>query len=228
MYTPTKSVSLPHMNRTSDRQFGKIGHRETDLMQRRVVGIIFTVFCLLPGIACTPNSAKTAPRPVSSADVTDSLPPLKDPATVDQIQEYLRLSGAMDAFRLRWIAAVDANRSIGAPYWPESFWTDIKAEMQKTDLLPMFVTVYQHAVSKELMQEVLDSYHARGLEHIQGSLARFRLTAAQLAMTDDSKRLELAKTLEVINKVYAVYKPQIKAARIQYMADHPHWVDKYR
>jgi predicted nicotinamide N-methyase len=87
--------------------------------------------------------------------------------------------------------------------------------------------VYQHGVSKELMQEVLDSYHARGLEHLQGSLARFRFAIAQLEMRDDSNGVRLAKTLEVINKVYAVYKPQILAARAQYMADHPEWVDKH-
>jgi hypothetical protein len=197
-------------------------------MQRRLAAIILTLFCLLPGIACTPDAPKLTRPPASSADVTDSLPPLKDPATVDQIQEYLRLSGDMDAYRLRWIAAVDRNRSIGAPYWPESFWTDIKAEMKTTDLTPMFVAVYQHDVSKKLMQEVLDSYHARGLEHLQGSLARFRFALAQLGMRDDSNRVGLAKTLEVINKVYAVYKPQIKAARVQYMADHPDWVDKYQ
>jgi hypothetical protein len=197
-------------------------------MQQRVAGIIFTVFCLLPGIACTPDAAKTPRQTVSSADVTDSLAPVKDAATVDQIQEYLRLSGDMEAYRLRWIAAVDKNRSVGAPYWPESFWTDIKAEMQKTDLTPMFVTVYQHGVSKELMQEVLDSYDSHGLERVRGALAQFKLSVAQLAMKDDNKRLELAKTLEVINKVYAVYKPQIKAARTQYMADHPDWVDKYK
>ena len=197
-----------------------------EAMQRRAA-IILTVFCLLPGIACTPDNAKIARQSASSADVTDSLPPLKDPATVDQIREYLRLSGDMDAYRLRWIAAVDKNRALGSPYWPESFWTAIKAEMQTTDLTPMFVTMYQHDVSRELMQEVLDSYHAQGLEHLQGSLARFRIAGAQVEMRDDSNAVRLAKTLEVINKVYAVYKPQILAARAQYMADHPEWVDKH-
>ncbi len=197
-------------------------------MRRSVAGIILTVFCLLPGIACTQEAAKIPPHPVSSTDATDSLPPLKDPATVDQIHEYLRLSGDMDSYRLRWIAAVDKNRSIGSPYWPESFWTAIKTEMQQTDLTPMFVTMYQHDVSKELMQEVIDSYHAQGLEHVQGLMARFRFIAAQRAMTDDINKFTLAKTLEVINKVYAVYKPQIKAARVQYMAAHPDWVDKVK
>jgi hypothetical protein len=45
-------------------------------------------------------------------------------------------------------------------------------------------------------------------------------------MADDVEKLRLAKTLEVIEKVYANYKPQIKAAGARYRADHPNSVDK--
>jgi hypothetical protein len=106
----------------------------------------------------SPPFAQVSISPASS-DNSASLPPLQNPATEDQIREYLRLSGDLDSFRLRWIAAVDENHSIGEPYWPESFWAAIKAEMRKTDLMPMFITVYQHGVSKELMQKVIDAYH---------------------------------------------------------------------
>jgi hypothetical protein len=40
------------------------------------------------------------------------------------------------------------------------------------------------------------------------------------------EKLRLAKTLEVTEKVYANYKPQIKAASARYWADHPNSVDK--
>jgi hypothetical protein len=162
----------------------------------------------------------------ASSDVSTSFPPLADPAALDQINEYLRLSGDMDSFRSRWIAAVDKNRSIGAPYWPESFWTSLKAEMQKTDLMPMFVVFYQHSISKELMREVLDAYHTLGAEHFQGSPACLKLGDAELAKTADMDKLKFAKTQEVLAKVYAVYKPQIKSARAQYQAERPDWVDK--
>jgi hypothetical protein len=47
-----------------------------------------------------------------------------------------------------------------------------------------------------------------------------------LALVPDIDKLKLAKTEEVITKVYALYKPQIKAARARYLAEHPGWADK--
>src|ERR1039458_3072462 len=121
--------------------------------------IAFAVACCLQGTALaqvqrSPATASVPVSPLSWAPVT--LPPLKDPATVDQIREYLRLSGDLDSYRTRWIATSHKERSKGErQYWPESFWTDVKAEMGKTDLMPMFIAWYQHGVSRDLMQEVL-------------------------------------------------------------------------
>ena len=200
---------------------------------RRFLFYPLIVFSIAVGLFSIGNAqdkqATTISRvPISpfSSDNSLSLPPIKNPATNDQIREYLRLSGDLDSFRVRWIAALDKNRSIGAPYWPESFWTTLKAEMQRADLFPMFVTFYQHGISNELMQEVLDSYHTLGSEHFQGSPACFKLGDAELAMTADMDKLKLAKTNEVLTKVYDIYKPQIKAARARYLAEHPDWVDK--
>lgn len=196
------------------------------------------VFCSLIGFAIagslpgrgygqTQQAHTTVAMPISTAstDASGSLSPLQAPATVEQIREYLRLSGDMDAFRLSWIAALDKNRSIGAPYWPEEFWTALKAEMQKTDLMPLYVTLYQHGISKALMDEVLDAYHTLGSEHFKGSPACFKLGDAFLRMADDMDKLKLAKTQEVAIKIYDIYKPQIKAARVQYIAEHPDWKD---
>jgi protein TonB len=158
-----------------------------------------------------------APLP-AAPDNTVSLPPLADPATPDQIREYLRLSGDMDSFRAKWIAAVDKNRSIGAPYWPEAFWTDLKAEMQKTDLMPMYITLFQHEISRELMQRVLDAYKRFGADHFTESLECIELGGAELSMKADADKLTLAKTLEITKNVYAIYKPEIEAARMRYMA----------
>jgi hypothetical protein len=192
--------------------------------------ISFASAALIPvaGVAQEAQKPTVVRVPVSATapDVLDSRPPLKDPATIDQIKEYLRLSGDLDSFRARWIAAVDKNRSIGAPYWPESFWTAVKEELQKTDLMPMYIALYQHGISRELMQEVLDAYQRLGPDHFRGSLECHKLGDAELKMTADMDRIKLAKTQEAIFKVYAVYKPLIKAARARYLADHPEWVDK--
>ena len=97
--------------------------------------------------------------------------------------------------------------------------------MQKTDLMPLYVTLYQHGISKALMDEVLDAYHTLGSEHFKGSPACFKLGDAFLRMADDMDKLKLAKTQEVAIKIYDIYKPQIKAARVQYIAEHPDWKD---
>jgi hypothetical protein len=174
----------------------------------------------------TPTITPVPVSPVSAAS-SPSLPSLKDPATIDQIREYLRLSGDLESYRARWIAAVDKERAVGVRQaWPEPFWTDLKAEVGKTDLMPMFITMYQHGISRELMQEVLDTYHLVGATLFKLSPACFRLAIAQQAMADDTNQLRLAKTLEVTEKVYTRYKPQIIEASDQYLAEHPHSVDK--
>lgn len=192
--------------------------------------IVFVIASCLQGVCgAQPQAAPKSlrmPASQSSPDASSALPPMKDPATGDQIREYLRLSGEMEAYRGRWIAAVDKNRSIGAPYWPESFWTSIKAEMGKTDLMPMFIIWYQHGISRDLMQEVLNTYHTVGATLFNISPARFKLAAAEHAMENDTDKLRLAKTLEVIQKVYTIYKPQIAAARASYLVEHPDMVGK--
>lgn len=97
--------------------------------------------------------------------------------------------------------------------------------MQQTDLTPMFINLYQHGVSKDLMQEVNNTYHSLGRNHFQGSDACVKLGEAQLKLADDMNTLKLAKTQEVITSVYAEYRPRIKAARKKYLAEHPDWKD---
>jgi len=192
--------------------------------------IVMVVASFLPGIGHPQNDPRPkivrTPVPVGQDDTSASLSPLDDPATAEQIREYLRVSGDMDSFRQRWIAAVDENRSLGAPYWPEEFWTDFKTEMQKSDLMPMFVTLYQHGISRSLMQDVLDAYHTLGTANFKGSPACFKLGNAELALADDMDKLKLAKTMELAARVYDAHKPQIKAARVRYMAEHPDYRDK--
>jgi hypothetical protein len=193
--------------------------------------IVLAFACCLPAVCFalnlqSPKVVRVVPiSPASPETVT--LTPLKDPATVDQIREYLRLSGELEAYRARWTAALDKQRSIGVhQYWPEAFWASVKNEMQKEDLVPMYITLYQHGISRDLMQNVLDTYHTVGATLFKLSPACYKFTLAEFTMKDDAKQLTLAKTLEVMGRVYPVYKPQIKAASDRYLADHPNPVNK--
>jgi hypothetical protein len=187
--------------------------------------VTLVVLALRTGLAQqakTPQFAKATIEPARPVELAS----LKDHATEGQIREYFQLSGELNDYRERWIGAVDKNRSIGAPYWPESFWIDLKAEMRKTDLAPMRITLYQHYVSRATMKEVIDAYHSLGAANFTGSPMCFKLGEIQLEMKDDADKLTLAKTQEVTLNVYARYKSQIAAARVKYEAEHPGWVNK--
>lgn len=158
---------------------------------------------------------------------SNQLAPIDNHASEEQIRTYLQLSGELNDYRQRWIAAVDKNRSIGAPYWPESFWTDLKAEMQKFDLVPMYITLYQHYVSQPSMQDVIDAYKSLGPANFPGSPACVKWSETRLGMQADADKLTFSNTQQVIQGVYAKYKPQIAAARVKYKAEHPDWIDKY-
>jgi hypothetical protein len=157
----------------------------------------------------------------------ETLAPIPDAATPEQIREYLTLSGEVESFRERWVAALDLERSkgMGAPYWPDEYWQAMREAMQHDDLVPMFIELYQHGLSKQLMQEILDTYHANGADHFQGSPACFKLGAADAALAHDMDKLKLAETTTVLSRVSEVWKPKIKEARAQYLAAHPDFKD---
>lgn len=147
------------------------------------------------------------------------------PATVEQFREYLKLSRVGEIWRAGWMDALEANRSKGEPYWPESFWTDVRDEMQKTDLAPFILEVYRPYISGDMMDAVNAALQKQ-------SLAEFATTSlgSQFCKLWDSgqeagKRATLNLTLEISERVYEWHKVEIKAARAKYLAEHPAWKD---
>jgi hypothetical protein len=175
------------------------------------------VFCADLGRAQQTEPSLAKP----TSDIANPPSTIQDPATEAQVREYLRVSGEAEEFRKSWIAALEKNHSNGAPYWPKSFWQALTDEMQHTDLVPMYVTFFQHGVSRELMQEVIDGYRERGREHFTGSPECLKLGAAVAADQEEWEKLKLGQTQAVFSKVYSEYKPQIKASRARYMVEHP-------
>lgn len=168
--------------------------------------------------------ADNAEKPQTAAPEAEiTLAPMKKAATVQQIQEYLRLSGDVEIYRERWIALVDAKRSEGKPYWPDAFWTSVEDEMRKTDLTPSFVMIFQHAVSKKLMKQLLGACRKHTVEECRLTPEYAELYQAEQAVNADVDRMQRARTNEIIRRVFATYKPQIEAARARYAADHPDW-----
>jgi hypothetical protein len=201
------------------------------MLQTRFLRLVLCVIVVsFPG-ACRAQdkpAQQTARTPATQTlpDLLSSLTPLKNAATDEQIREYLYWSRAVDDYRTAWIAGVDNNRSHSKPYWPETFWADIKTEMQNTDLVPMFVIWYRHTISRQLMDKVLDAYHKLGRDHFPGSPMCTEMGNAESPMKAQWDQLTVLMTRQVIAKVYTADKPQIDAARARYLAEHPGWKDQ--
>jgi hypothetical protein len=58
--------------------------------------------------------------------------------------------------------------------------------MRNADLTPMFIVLFQHGVSLDLMGEILESYRRLGADHFAGSPACAKLGEAEVAMQADT------------------------------------------
>ena len=197
-------------------------------MRLTIPGLILAVASALAAPVALPAQTRTIVIKSSKtvALPTPALSALSNAATAAQIREYVALSGELDAYRARWVAALDGNHSLGAPYWPESFWTAMKTSMEQVDLLPMFTTWFQHTVTQDLMQQIIATYRSQGADHFQGSPACFALGATQVPLRSEMDKLTLANTLAVLDEVYDTHKPEIKTARAAYLAAHPDYKDQ--
>ncbi len=151
-----------------------------------------------------------------------SMTPVKDAATDSQIREYLQFSHAIEDYKVAWISGVDKSKARSQPYLPDSYWMDMKREMQDTDLAPAFTVWFKHTVSSDLMDKVLDAYLKLGRK-FPGSEMCIALGKAQSPMGDQWNQLTVLLTRQVIAKVYAADKAKIDEARAQYAAEHPGW-----
>ena len=90
--------------------------------------------------------------------------------------------------------------------------------------------VHCHAAARSFARadagDVLDTYHKVGATLFLVSPAGFRLRSAEAAVEDDTQKVKLAETLEVLHRVNAAYQPEIRAARAKYLAEHPGYVGK--
>jgi hypothetical protein len=187
-----------------------------------VVAIVTLPSAIVRGQQANPTNSKLTIQSTQS----NGLAPIQNHATDEQLRKYFELSGELNLQRQRWVMALDENRSIGAPYWPESFWTDLKLEMLKFDLAPGYIGLYQHYISKETMQSVIDAYKSLGPENFPGSEACVKWSEQRRGMEDDANKLNLSNLMQINDAVYARYKAQIASARVKYKTEHPDWVDK--
>ena len=193
--------------------------RQTRIM-RLVVFAIFTF-----GVSIGYAKEKKAPQVDPLAPVNEllhSMTPVKNAATDDQVREYLQFSHVVEDYKTAWMAGVDKNRARSQPYLPDSYWADIKTEIQDTDLARHFTVWFKHTVSSELMDKVLDAYLKLG-KNFPGSPMCTEIGKAQAPMGDQWNQLTVLLARQVMAKVNMADKAKIDDARAQYAADHPGW-----
>jgi len=123
------------------------------------------------------------------------------------------------------LRSLDENRQLGAPYWPESFWTDVQEAMKTQDLATMVFFVYSDTYSYETMEEVNSLLSKGGREAYLASPVGAAFCAKWDARQAEGKKATQALTLQVLNEVYEKHKTEIKAARAKYLAAHPDYKD---
>ena len=188
--------------------------------------VVWILVVCLGGIGYAKD--KSAQQNDPSAPLNDflrTLAPLKNAATDDQIREYLQMSHLVDDYKTSWIGSVEKSRAritSSQPYLPDSYWTDIKTEIQDTDIAPAFNVWFKHTVSSDLMEKVLQAYLQLG-KNFPGSPMCTEIGKAQAPMGDQWNQLTVLLARQVITKVNSADKAKIDDARAQYAAAHPGW-----
>jgi hypothetical protein len=206
--------------------------RQSRLGQSRSRQGWHVLFIACAALACVAGTCyakdKSAQQNDQSAALNEflhTLTPLNNAATDGQTREYLQMSHVMEDYKTAWIGSVEKGRARSQPYLPDSYWTDIKTEIQDIDMEPAFNIWFKHTVSSELMDKVLDAYMKLG-KNFPGSPMCTELGKAQAPMSDQWNQLTVLLARQVITKVNAADKAKIDEARARYAAEHPGWKEQ--
>ena len=149
----------------------------------------------------TPDAAKN--------DSGTQTGPPAHPATEDQIREYMSLIRAEKVARETMDQSLKTAQIAAAPYYPASFWDDMRAAVQKVDIVGAYVTVYQRYMSQEQMQAVIDFYR---------SPAGQTLLRAQPLAIRDAQAIVRQQAGELGRAVELKHQAEIEAAKKKYEA----------
>jgi hypothetical protein len=181
-------------------------------MMRKLISQLFCAgFLLTASHLCAQNGTekKTVPTGAAVSDSSDFAAP-KDPATEDQIREYLSLINTNKLAHEMMNKMADSMQATAAPYYPKSFWDDIRAEFAKFDLITPYVTVYQRYLSREDIQAAIDFYRS--------SAGKKLLIAQPFAIRD--VQVMVGQTAQQIGeKVYERHAAEIEEAKAKFEAD---------
>jgi hypothetical protein len=165
--------------------------------------------------------------PLSTPVVADksSSPFGEDALEVETVRTYLRLTSAGEIYRQSWLRALDLNKSKGAPYWPASFWDDVRKDMIEADLSPMVLKLYESNIRDSQLKIANEFLTNHTLSEFVSSPDGAELCRLQAVDDKNSSALTLEFTQKLIQRAYEQHKIEIRAAREKYLRDHPEYKD---
>jgi hypothetical protein len=182
---------------------------------------------ILIAITGSSAAAKTTEAQVSTSPISSEARKASPEraATEPQIRAFFQLSGEEVAYRTKLLENMDANRSKAEPYWPESFWDDLKKALRGADLTGVFAPLYERHISADMMEEVNRTLKTMSVSDLASTPTGSRFCELQQSMDAEGQQLMISFTQYEFEKVYERRKAEIKAARAKYLATHPDWKD---
>ncbi|MCU1321532.1 MAG: hypothetical protein JWM43_1181 [Acidobacteriaceae bacterium] len=144
--------------------------------------------------------AQTPPAPSATSD----LAPPANPATPDQIREYLNIVSYTQSAHKVMGQMLNASRSTAAPYIPASFWDDMNKSLLEIDLVTPAIPAYQKYFSQQDMAATIAFYK---------SPAGQRLLAAQPFIASSAGDLLRSAGQQVGQQVFERHRAEIEELR---------------
>jgi len=164
------------------------------------------------------------PVPTVSSAKTSS-PFGEDALQIETVRTYLRLTGAGEIYRQSWLHALELNKDKSPPYWPASFWVDVRKEMMDADLSPMALELYEQNIRDSQLRNANEFLKSHTVSELVSSSYWAELCHLQAEDDKNSQALTLKFTQSLIQRVYANHNAEIHASREKYLRDHPDYKD---
>jgi hypothetical protein len=166
------------------------------------LGLLLSLFCPAIMLAQSPAAVTVVVEP----------PPPAHPATIPQIKEYWELTHAMVLAHSLMNKTADAMQATSAPYFPKSFWDDLRSSFEHFDLESPMIKAYQRYLSEDDMAQILVFY--------QSPAGRHFLAAQPLVIAMSQEAVKQAAG-ELGQQVYDRHKDEIDAAKAKYDTNKP-------
>jgi len=175
----------------------------------RVLPLLVTTLLLAAPVFGQQASSTNSTPAQSTAAVADQPP--AHPITPAQVHEILELTGAKRLQIQTMRTMMIGLRKAFPPFMPPDVIDDLESNMEKIDLEPMAVAVYQEHVSTEDATLIIAFYKTPAGSRLLGALPQI---AREMQARGEQAGVQVAR------EVVARHMDEIKAAAAKYKQEH--------